>query len=238
MITRPGRGDPQGLPRELVVVAALLAAVAVAVLVTYSRIASAELYNVSHGGVTGGASRTLVFLNYPTALVAIGALLLLVDRLAGAARATAIAGIVLCAAVFWPGVVDQGDLDAKPVNAIAAAGVALAVVVAGVVLVNDFWHEQVVKRCWTSWGIPNVTRPSISVAWGVVVLAAAALWLSRGGMPPIHNRGKPPGSRPRDPGLTGSRAGSTSRRAVIERVRRSVTDARAGQPVALRSAAV
>ena len=33
---------------------------------------------------------------------------------------------MLCAAVFWPGIVSQDDLDARAVNAICAVGVALA----------------------------------------------------------------------------------------------------------------
>src|SRR5919197_634499 len=33
----------------------------------------------------------------------------------------------LCSVVFWPGVVDQYDLDARAINALPAAGVALAV---------------------------------------------------------------------------------------------------------------
>jgi hypothetical protein len=43
-----------------------------------------------------------------------------------AAKATAVLAVVLSAAVFWPGIVDQGDLDARPINAIAALGVGLA----------------------------------------------------------------------------------------------------------------
>ncbi len=54
-------------------------------------------------------------------------LLVLLDRVpAGVERALALLGIVLCAAVFWPGIVDQGKLDARPQNAVAAIGVALA----------------------------------------------------------------------------------------------------------------
>jgi len=45
-------------------------------------------------------------------------------------------------------------------------------------LANDFWLEQVVKRGWTEWGIPNVTTPKVSIAWGVIVLSAAALWVT------------------------------------------------------------
>ena len=30
---------------------------------------------------------------------------------------------------------------------------------------NDFWSEQVVKRGWTEWAIPNVLNPKASIAW-------------------------------------------------------------------------
>ena len=43
-------------------------------------------------------------------------------------------------------------------------------------IANDFWLEQVVKRDWTSRQIPNVLEPRATVAWGVIVLAAAAIW--------------------------------------------------------------
>ena len=205
-------------------------------------------------------------------------------------------GIVLSAAVFWPTIVDQAKLDARPVNAIAAVGVALALgltlwsfrrggswrpdhvhgdgiraviaVVAvllalpwaaadlgfsldgvpglrsifltgslrtqpgdpvfhpavhhghhhgmdGTLLVlvalilsrlvgavrgrvlrgvfgaylalmfcygvgdiaNDAWLEQVVKRDWTAWEVPDVTTPKVSAAWGLILFGAACLWL-------------------------------------------------------------
>ena len=44
-----------------------------------------------------------------------------------------IVAVVLCAAVVWPGVVDQVDLDVRWVNAIAAAGVVLALVLTAAV---------------------------------------------------------------------------------------------------------
>ncbi len=102
----------------------LFAAWAVAVVVTYSRVPTAELFNVSVGGVRGGLGRALVFLNFPTALVAIALALISADRLRGAGWAVAVAVTVgLCAVVVGPGVVDQNDLDAKPVNALPALGV-------------------------------------------------------------------------------------------------------------------
>src|SRR5262249_3160790 len=71
----------------------------------------------------------LVFLNYPAALVAIAILAFLAGRLPGRLLpAIALADVVPCAAVFWPGVVTQSDLDARPVNAIAALGVGVAAV--------------------------------------------------------------------------------------------------------------
>jgi hypothetical protein len=43
-------------------------------------------------------------------------------------------------------------------------------------LANDAWGEQIVKRDWTRWRIPNVVRPNVTVAWGVIVLGAAAIY--------------------------------------------------------------
>jgi hypothetical protein len=284
-------------PLEVAAVWMLFGVVAVEILVSYSRLPAAELYHVSGSGAIGGASRALVFVNFPTALVAIPILAVLFQFLAGRfVKSAAVIGLVLSAAIFWPGIVKQSDLDARPVNAIAAAGVLVALVltlvamsrlgrptrpvfrradlirvlVAAAVLVlalpwigadlglsfsgvpvlgsvyqtgelraqphgsalhpavhhghhhgmdgallvlsalllsrlvtavsgrrlrgvlgaylalllcygagniaNDFWLEQVVKREWTTWEIPDVTTPKASVAWGVIVVAAAALW--------------------------------------------------------------
>src|SRR5262249_35840898 len=103
--------------------------VAVEVLVTYSRLPARELYHVSGSGLAGGTSRVLVFSNFPVALVAIAVLALLWERLSSpGARAAAVVGVVLAAAVFWPGVVDEADLDARTVNALAALGVLIAIV--------------------------------------------------------------------------------------------------------------
>jgi hypothetical protein len=290
-------GNGASFPLEVAAVWVLFGVVAVEIWVAYSRLPASELYHVSGSGVIGGASRALVFVNFPLALVAIPILLVLLQRLAGHfAKAAALIGIILSAAIFWPGIVKQSDLDARPVNAIAALGVLVALVltlgaasrlsrpappvfqradlvrvlVAAAVLVlalpwigadlglsfngvpvlgslyqtgelraqphvtalhpavhhghhhgmdgallvfsalllsrvvptvpsrrlrgvlgaylalmlcygagnltNDFWLEQIVKRGWTNWEIPDVTTPKASVAWGVIVLAAAALW--------------------------------------------------------------
>ena len=282
---------------ELAVVWALVGAVCVEILVTYWRLPWDELYHVTGSGPVGGTSRALLFLNFPSALVAIAVLLYLLDRFDGPVEYwLAILGIVLSAAVFWPKIVDQAKLDARPANAIAALGVAaafgltlwsfrgggswkiarvagdrvriaiavVAIVVAlpweaadlgfsldgvpglgwvfqtaalrlqpgdpvfhpavhhghhhgmdGTLLVlvalilsrlvpavgsralrgafgaylalmfcygvgniaNDAWLEQIVKRNWTSWEVPDVTTPKASAAWGLILLGAAVLWL-------------------------------------------------------------
>jgi len=40
-------------------------------------------------------------------------------------------------------------------------------------LVQDFWHEQVVKRGWTGWDIPSATTPRLAAIWAIVLGAAA-----------------------------------------------------------------
>jgi len=118
---------PKALFRETLVVWLAVLVVCVQIVVTYARLPARELYHVTGSGLSGGASRLLVFLNYPTALIAIGIVGLVFRQLDSAAlKAAAVLAVVLSAAVFWPGVVDQADLDARPVNAIAAIGVGLA----------------------------------------------------------------------------------------------------------------
>jgi Tol biopolymer transport system component len=120
------RGAGAGLA-EALSVWSLFGLFAGAIFWTYARLPARDFFHVSTSGPSGGAGRVLVFLNFPVALVAIAIVLVAVDRLEGLrAGAAAVLAIALCAAVFWPGVVDQRDLDARWVNAIAATGVALA----------------------------------------------------------------------------------------------------------------
>jgi hypothetical protein len=114
-------------PREPLLVWVLFGIVAAEIFATYARLPARELYHVSSGGPAGGASRALVFLNYSTALAAIAALAALAPSLGRRAQGVALVAGLLCAAVFWPGVVTQANLDARPVNALCAVGVLLAV---------------------------------------------------------------------------------------------------------------
>jgi hypothetical protein len=93
-------------------------------LVTYTRLPARELYNVSGSGLTGGLSRALVEANFPAGLIAVAVLLAVRPRPAWLAW---LAGL-LSLAVAVPGVVKQGDLDARWINAVPAVGVLLAFV--------------------------------------------------------------------------------------------------------------
>lgn len=278
------RRTPQG---EGLAVWAMIAADLLAVLVVYSVIDPSELYRVSREGLTGGLSRGLVLLNFPIALAAIPLVLLAMSSLPRRAWLAGGPALALCAFVAWPGVLDPGDLDARPVNVVPAVGVMLSLVLTlaagrtagwsfapaltgdrarvavavvlilfslpwvaaavgvhfpqGVFLttepyaepgenvaaavhlgqhhstgglllalaalflsrprlvadrlrsiyaalvclmlsygvanmVNDFWHEQVVKRGWVSWNVPESTLPRVNLTWAVVLAATAVLY--------------------------------------------------------------
>lgn len=275
--------------REAVVVLAVLGLVLLAVFATYARLPGDELYRTTQNGVSGGAGKALVFLNYPVALVALAVLMLTVDRLrprAPRAVTTAVVAAALCLVVVVPGVVSPDHVDAKPINVLPALGVllVLALVVwtlradglgtahgrvrgdalrvgAAVVLVlwslpwlfaevgffapwpflsdvvpagesdaavhvgrhhgmdgvllalsalalsrplvafrshrlasvaagylsvmltygvanaaQDGWNEQIAKRGWTEVELPNVTEPSPSVGWAIILLAAVLVY--------------------------------------------------------------
>ena len=122
-----GRHGPRPGLREISLLWGVYLFVAAEVFATYSRLPVHELYHVSENGRSAGAGRAIVFLNWPVALAAFPMLALVAaDARSRIVARTAILAAVLCAAVFWPGMVDQANLDAKWANAIAASGVLLA----------------------------------------------------------------------------------------------------------------
>jgi hypothetical protein len=159
---RPGLG-------EVVFVWVLYGLVAVEIFVTYLRVPAGELYHVSGSGLEGAASRVLVYLGYPTSLVVLALLPVVVDRLATpAARLLALVALALCATVMFPGVVDQGDLDARPVNAVAAIGVALALALTLAALARGG-----LGAC-----APFGRSDWIRIGLGVALLLAAIPWIA------------------------------------------------------------
>jgi len=73
-MVRPSQGEALGAWM-------ISGAVTLAVLVTYGRLDTAELYNVSNEGLAGGLGRAVVLLNFPIALVAIALTLIAVAAL-------------------------------------------------------------------------------------------------------------------------------------------------------------
>lgn len=148
---------------EALAIWALYALEALATLVTYSRLPPEQLYNVdSAGDLVGGLSRAVTVLNYPLALGAIA-----LAALAGRPRPLMWTAIALCALVAVPGVVDQSDLDARWVNALPAAGVALAF---GLTLAAARRH-----------GVAFVARARgdvLRLGLGAALLVAALPWLT------------------------------------------------------------
>ena len=114
---------------------ALLVLDGAAVIATYPRFPAAELYNVHHSGIAAGFGRELVALNFPFALIGIALAGLAWPRLHGALRIAGVAAIGVCAGVY--SAVDQATRDAKPLNAVPALGLALAVALVLVVGVSD-----------------------------------------------------------------------------------------------------
>jgi hypothetical protein len=112
--------------REAYALWALFGLIALIVIVTYSRIQPDELYHVSRSGFGGGLSRVLVLLNFPTALMAIAVLALVAER--RRLGWWALIPLALSAVIVVPGVVDEGDLDARWINVVPAIGVAIVLV--------------------------------------------------------------------------------------------------------------
>ncbi|WP_114795040.1 hypothetical protein [Gaiella occulta] len=105
---------------------AVMLAVGVEVLVTYTRIPVRELYHVRSGGIAAGAGRTLAFVGFPVGLAAAAILAIVADRAGRRATAfAAAAGAALAVAIVWPGALDESGLDTPPARALAALGVAL-----------------------------------------------------------------------------------------------------------------
>jgi len=155
---------------------AIWGVVAGTVFVTYARLPARDFYNVTGTGVWSGAARLLVLTGWPVSLAALALLAVACDRLLAAeldrdARraviGVAIVAAVLCATIAFPGVIKQSDLDAKPVNLLAGAGVLMAL---GLTLYA--WRR-------TGAGPPaERTRGDRIALWAAVVYALAALpWI-------------------------------------------------------------
>ena len=172
------RNDHRAAPglREVIGIWILLGVLTLAVLVTYARFPVDEFYNVSNEGLAGGLSRALVLLNFPVAFIAIALMGFALARLFSIPDALStigrwaigiLAGVATALALVAAFVVDQGDLDAEPVNAIPALGVALAFGITLFAVQRTRFGEQ---GAWTSTDTVRLV--------GIALLAFSALpWI-------------------------------------------------------------
>jgi hypothetical protein len=66
-----------------------------------------------------------------------------------------------------------GGIRRHRARTLVAAILSLMLVYGLTNMVNDLWIEQVVKRGWTSWQVPDVLVPAVSLAWAAMLVAAA-----------------------------------------------------------------
>jgi hypothetical protein len=71
-----------------------------------------------------------------------------------------------------------GGIRRSGLRASTAAYLSLMLVYGLANMANDLWVEQVVKRDWTSWEIPDVLFPSLSAAWAAIVACAVVVYLA------------------------------------------------------------
>jgi hypothetical protein len=70
-----------------------------------------------------------------------------------------------------------GTIRRPALRTATAAYLSLMLVYALTNMANDLWIEQVVKRGWTDWEIPDVLQPSASAAWAAMLVVAAAFYV-------------------------------------------------------------
>jgi hypothetical protein len=71
-----------------------------------------------------------------------------------------------------------GGIRRPVLRGVTAAYLSLMLVYGLTNQVEDLWIEQIVKRGWTAWQIPNVLHPTASLAWAAMVVAAAFVYVA------------------------------------------------------------
>lgn len=157
---------------EVLAVWGLFGVVAAEVLVTYARLLPGELYNTDETGLVGGAGRALVFVGYPTAFAIIAVAAIVAERLRRRwAWLVTGAVVLLCLTVAWPGVVEQSDLDAKPVNALAGLGALAALALTAFALVRRGAGRM---RPFGGWDVARLVLAALVLAGSLPWIAAEA----------------------------------------------------------------
>lgn len=186
----PLSDDGPGLTSSLLIWA-LWVGLAAATWATNARTPLRLLYAVDHAGVRAGAGRALVLLCWPVALSALPLVAIALERLLAtpstrAFKRTAVAlsilAVALCATILLPGALDPDHLDAKPINAPAAVGVAIAFGLTLWALARTGrGHSPSFSRADLYWVVP-----SLVLLFGALPWMLANLGFYAGDVPGLH----------------------------------------------------
>ncbi len=69
-----------------------------------------------------------------------------------------------------------GGMRRRRLRTATAAYLSLMLVYGLTNMANDLWSEQVVKRNWTTWQIPDVLSPTLSGAWAAMIACAVVVY--------------------------------------------------------------
>lgn len=69
-----------------------------------------------------------------------------------------------------------GGIRRKRLRTVTAAYLSLMLVYGLTNMANDLWSEQVVKRMWTTWQIPDVLSPKPSLPWAAMLACAVVVY--------------------------------------------------------------
>jgi hypothetical protein len=71
-----------------------------------------------------------------------------------------------------------GGIHRPLLRTLTAAYLSLMLVYGLTNMANDLWIEQIVKRGWTSWQIPDVLQPAASAAWAAMIAVAVLFYVT------------------------------------------------------------
>ena len=69
-------------------------------------------------------------------------------------------------------------LGSRRLRNVYGALVSLMLVYGAAIVINDFWHEQFVKRGWTSWDFPSALSLGFRPIWAFILAATVLLYVA------------------------------------------------------------